>query len=167
MNIELYIQSGIVESYVLGLVTPEEAAEFEQLLPHYPILKEHLAEFGYELELFAIDHEIPPPPDVWTRIEDRVRELPDLRRTWGDGTRREKETAEGYIPIDSSTSHIRVRKYWRTLFILVFILSKILLVLSIYYFLEYRHKNEQVQQLQEELHLVSPASRLGAGSSHP
>jgi len=151
VNIELYIQSGIVESYVLGLATPEEAAEFEQLLPHYPILKEHLSQFGYELELFAIDHEIPPPPDVWERIQDRVRELPDVRRVAKDGKRQEKEQEGGYIPVDASISHIRVRKYWRTLFIIVFILSKIFLILSIYYFLEYRHKSEQVHQLQEEL----------------
>jgi hypothetical protein len=62
LNIELYIQSGIVESYVPGLATPTEREEFEQLMPHYPELKAVLSDFEYQLELFAIDNEEPPPP---------------------------------------------------------------------------------------------------------
>src|ERR1700754_776907 len=141
----------------MGLATAAEAAEFEQLLPHYPVLKEHLLQFGYELELFAIDHEIPPPPDVWGKIQERVREVPDVRRTWENRDQEPKETSSGYIPIESSTTHIRVRKYWKTLFLIVFILAKIFLVLSIYYFVKYQGKQEQVQQLQEVIRQVTPA----------
>jgi hypothetical protein len=80
VNIELYIQSGIVESYVLGLASPAEVAEFEQLLPHFPLLKDALSDFEYQLELFAIDHEVPPPPGSRERIEARLREMPAVRR---------------------------------------------------------------------------------------
>ena len=81
VNIELYLQSGIVESYALGLATPLEVAEFEQLLPHYPELKERLSDFEYQLELFAIDNEVPPPPGTKERIEARLR---DAAGTPGD-----------------------------------------------------------------------------------
>ncbi|HXO78137.1 MAG TPA: hypothetical protein VN824_22940 [Puia sp.] len=153
MNIELYLQSGIVESYALGLATAPEVAEFEQLLPHYPELREVLSDFEYHLELFAIDNEEPPPPGIKERIEARLREIPavpETRQDKGHNYRRQKRTGE-YIPVEVSTPYIRVHKHWRTFFIAVFILSKILLGLAIYYFLEYRHSQKHVQQLEEQL----------------
>jgi len=161
VNIELYLQSGIVESYALGLATPLEAAEFEQLLPHYPELKESLSDFEYQLELFAIDSEVPPPPGTKERIEARLREipaLPEIREDKGRGSRRQKRTGE-YIPVEVSSPYIRVHKRWRTFFIAVFILSKILLGLAIYYYLEYRHTQKHVQQLEEQL------DKTGAGET--
>jgi hypothetical protein len=161
VNIELYLQSGIVESYALGLATPPEVAEFEQLLPHYPELREVLSDFEYHLELFAIDNEVPPPPDIKERIEARLREIPavpEVRQDKGRSYRRQKRAGE-YIPVEVSTPYIRVHKHWRTFFIAVFILSKILLGLAIYYFLEYRHTQKHVQQLEERL------GKTGAGGA--
>jgi hypothetical protein len=144
VNIELYLQSGIVESYALGLATPREVDEFEQLLPHYPELKEALRDFEYHLELFSIDNEVPPPPDVRQRIEDRLRTLPAIpdpvwRGTPGDRTE--------YVAAKESSDHLRVHKIWRTLFIVVFVLSKIFLILAIYYFIQYRHAEKRINPL--------------------
>jgi hypothetical protein len=152
VNIELYIQSGIVESYALGLATPFEVAEFEQLLPHFPELQEALSEFEYHLELFSLDNEVPPPPGLREKIKGRIRELPVVPEKGADGDRvRGEKKATEYIPVEVSTPYIRVHKRWRTFFIIVFVLSKILLALSIYYFLEYRHTQKHVQQLEEQL----------------
>ena len=159
VNIELYLQSGIVESYALGLATPLEVAEFEQLLPHYPELREVLSDFEYHLELFAIDNEVPPPPGTKERIEARLRETPAppaIRQEQERHYKRQKRRGE-YIPVEVSTPYIRVHKHWRTFFIAVFILSKILLGLAIYYYLEYRHTQKHVQQLEEQL------GKTGAG----
>jgi len=136
VNIELYLQSGVVESYALGLATPQEADEFEQLMPHYPELKEALRDFEYHLELFSIDNEVPPPAEVRNRIEDKLRELPAIpgARQWG--TRRDRTD---YVAAKETSQYIRVHKVWRTLFIAVFVLAKIFLILAIYYFIAYRH----------------------------
>jgi len=150
VNIELYIQSGIVESYVLGLATTGEAEEFEQLLPHFPELKEALADFEYQLELFAIDNELPPPPGSREKIEVRLRERPAVRRPVHEERRSKRNSQGEYIRVDVTSDQIKVHKYWRTVFICVFILSKILLALSIYYFLEYRHAEKQLIQMQQQ-----------------
>ena len=151
LNIALYIQSGIVESYALGLATPPEVAEFEQLLPHYPELKEVLSDFEYQLELFSIDQEIPPPPGAKEQIEARLREMPLVRRPEsGRGRYRREQSAEYISVAPASSTHISVHKNWRIFLIAVFILSKIFLALSIYYFLEYRHAQKQIIQLQEQ-----------------
>jgi hypothetical protein len=140
VNIELYMQSGIVESYALGLATLPEKAEFEQLLPHYPELKEALTEFEYHLELFAIDHETPPPPDTVERIAAKLRDAPEVRRSGGGYRSLHGGRAANYLSVEATSNHIRVHKIWRTLFIAVFILAKIFLILAIYYFIEYRSK---------------------------
>ena len=49
MNIKDYISSGQVESYVLGLSSPEERQEFEELCARYPELV--LARDDFELAL--------------------------------------------------------------------------------------------------------------------
>ena len=145
MNIELYIQSGIVESYVLGLATPAEREEFEQLMPHYPELKVVLSDFEYQLELFAIDNEEPPPPGVRERIQARIQDLPAVRPSKHGNGRRHERKDPGYLHVQTSSNHIRVHKAWRTLFVVIFILSKIFLALAIYFFLEYRHMKAAVQ----------------------
>jgi len=163
VNIELYIQSGIVESYALGLATPLEIAEFEQLLPHFPELKEALADFEYHLELFAIDNEEPPPAGTRERIEARIRELPAMAGATRGGERkyRRGKSAGEYLPIEVSSPYIRVHRKWRTFFIAVFILSKIFLGFAIYYFLEYRHAQKHVRQLEQQLGKKEAAGAAG------
>jgi anti-sigma-K factor RskA len=79
MDMEQYIGSGIVESYALGLATAMEREEFEQLMPHCPELRTALSDFEYQLELFAIDNEVPPPPGLREQIQARIRETTMLR----------------------------------------------------------------------------------------
>jgi len=119
VNIELYIQSGIVESYVLGLASPGEVAEFEQLLPHFPELKDALSDFEYQLELFALDHEVPPPPGSRERIEARLRETPSVRPPIHEEKRYRRDASGDYIRVEASSGLIKVHKYWRTTFIAI------------------------------------------------
>jgi hypothetical protein len=145
VNIELYIQSGIVESYALGLATPVEREEFEQLVPHYPELKVALSDFEYQLELFSLDNEEPPPPEVRERIKARIRDIPAVRPSRGGNGRNREQRGTNYLHVETSSNHIRVHKAWKTLFIVIFILSKIFLALAIYFYLEYRHVKAEVQ----------------------
>lgn len=164
MNIELYIQSGIVESYALGLATPLEVAEFEQLLPLFPELREVLSDFEYHLELFAIDNEEPPPPGTRENIEARLREMPAVPRIQpNNGRQYRRRHSTEYIPVETSSPYITVHKAWRTWFIVFCILSKITLGFSIYYFLEYRHAQKQIQQLEEQLGKKEAAGAAGDG----
>ena len=145
MNIELYIQSGIVESYVLGLATPTEREEFDQLVPHYPELKVALSDFEYQLELFAIDNEEPPPPEVRERIQARIQDIPAVRPSKNGNGRGGARKGSSYLHVETSSNHIRVHKAWKTILVVIFILSKIFLALAIYYFLEFRHLQAQVK----------------------
>ena len=68
MNIQEYISSGIVESYVLGLASPEERSEFEQLCKQHSELLEARTAFELALEKQAMDNAIAPPAGLKNKI---------------------------------------------------------------------------------------------------
>jgi anti-sigma-K factor RskA len=68
VNIQEYISSGIVESYVLGLALPEERSEFEQLCKQYPELLKARTDFELALQKQAMDNAIVPPAGLKNKI---------------------------------------------------------------------------------------------------
>lgn len=68
MNVKEYIASGIVESYVLGLATPEEMAEFERMCAtHHEVMLAREA-FEKQLEQHALNNAIAPPVHLESQI---------------------------------------------------------------------------------------------------
>ena len=68
MNIQEYISSGIIESYVLGLADPEERMEFERLAEEYPELREARNAFEVSLENQMQYNVITPPDHIKSQI---------------------------------------------------------------------------------------------------
>lgn len=62
MNKQDFLASGLLEQYVLGLTTPEEAQEVEAHLEAFPELQEELFAMQEALEDYAALHAIPPAP---------------------------------------------------------------------------------------------------------
>ncbi|WP_121352947.1 anti-sigma factor [Flavisolibacter nicotianae] len=61
MNVKEYINSGIIESYVLGMATEAERQEFEQICASHPEVAEARDSFERSLET-ALMQEAPAPP---------------------------------------------------------------------------------------------------------
>ncbi|MBI1343923.1 MAG: hypothetical protein GC171_13400 [Terrimonas sp.] len=72
MNIQEYISSGIIESYVLGLASAEEKNEFEQFCRQYPEIREAREAFELLLEKQAMEQAVPPPPDLKQKIWGQI-----------------------------------------------------------------------------------------------
>lgn len=72
MNVQEYISSGIVESYVLGLASAEERAEFESMCRHYPEVLRARNEFELVLEQQAMQNAVTLPADMKQRVMDAV-----------------------------------------------------------------------------------------------
>ena len=68
MNIQGYISSGIIESYVLGLASNEERLEFEQLCLAHPELKAAREAFEISLEKHSLDNAVSPPAGIKQKI---------------------------------------------------------------------------------------------------
>ena len=73
MDIQEYISSGIIESYVLGLASPEEIAEFEKMCALYPELVAARTKFELSIEKQAFENAVIPPAGrkekIWSAIQ--------------------------------------------------------------------------------------------------
>ena len=76
MNIKEYIASGIVESYVLGLASEEENAEFEKLCLQYPELVAARNSFEVSLEKQAFENVPEPPAFAKQKFLDFINQQP-------------------------------------------------------------------------------------------
>lgn len=74
MNVQEYISSGIVESYVLGLASDEERREFEQSCAQYPEVLKARNDFELALEKQAMDNAIAPPSHLRDTIMLNVQQ---------------------------------------------------------------------------------------------
>ncbi len=68
MNLKEYIASGIIESYVMGLASEAERAEFEQMCAQYPELVAERRKFEESLEAYASEQAIRPPLEVKAKV---------------------------------------------------------------------------------------------------
>lgn len=64
MDTKAYIESGIIESYVLGMADEQEAAELEQLRLQYPEIGQAIEAFELSLEQNALANAVTPAPRV-------------------------------------------------------------------------------------------------------
>ena len=72
MNVQEYISSGIIESYVMGLASGSEREEFEQKCAQYPELVAARTEFEERMEKFALENAVPPPEGVKVRFLEAI-----------------------------------------------------------------------------------------------
>src|SRR5580692_10327943 len=60
INIKEYIESGVLELYVLGDASVEEAAEIEKLAETHPEIRKEIEEISKALEIYAEANAIEP-----------------------------------------------------------------------------------------------------------
>jgi anti-sigma-K factor RskA len=72
MNIEQYIQSGILEAYALGACSTAEQAEVEEMMSAHPEVKSALDAIHTDLEKLARAGAVTPPPALKARIMEAV-----------------------------------------------------------------------------------------------
>lgn len=68
MNVQEYIKSGIIESYVLGIATDSEREEFESMEALYPEIKEARIAFEKTLEDQLLRDAKEPPAELKTKV---------------------------------------------------------------------------------------------------
>jgi len=67
-DLKAYIETGILELYVLGDVTPAEKLQVEELASKHPAIKAELAEIERSMELYAGENAIEPSEYLRSRI---------------------------------------------------------------------------------------------------
>ena len=160
MNIEEYIESGILETYVMGAASEAETHELLRLKEQHPQIKFALKELEIDLEHIAEGMAVVPPPGMWLKINDSIDDLivapkqEPLRIVPGREEQTDNNDAADqnkFIEVEYESSHMRVHKTWKWVFAAVFVLSKIFLICAIYFYLENRQAQEQIKELKSEL----------------
>ncbi|MEO5947283.1 MAG: anti-sigma factor [Chitinophagaceae bacterium] len=72
MDIQQYISSGIIETYVMGLCSPAEEKELEQLRQQYPELDKAIIAYEDELEKNLLQHSTLPDAATDSRILNTI-----------------------------------------------------------------------------------------------
>ncbi len=67
-NVQAYIESGILELYVLGNVTPEEKLQVEEMMAAYQHVRAEVDEIERALEVYAHKNAVEPAADNRTHI---------------------------------------------------------------------------------------------------
>ena len=156
MEIKEYIESGVLEAFVIGSASEQEAQEVLRYKNQYPEIQSALNEIETDMERVAQYMAVPPPPNLWAKIEERIDGLvvsPDLSpaQKAEEQHRSNRSNDQQFIEVEGSNSHMRIHKIWRWVFAAVFVLGKIFLGFAIYYYLENRQAKEQIQELKTEL----------------
>jgi anti-sigma-K factor RskA len=143
VDIQAYIQSGIIESYVLGLTTAEETADIERLRIQFPEVEQAIEEFSIMLEEQAQSNAIAPPANVKAKIMAAIRdEEPGLNVSPVAPLSKNEE--------GSPVVHITYFRKWR----MVAAASVILLItsaaLNYYLYNKYAERNNAYQALLSE-----------------
>ena len=72
MNVQEYISSGIIESYVLGLASSEERREFESMCKQYPEILQARIDFELVLEKQAMQNTIVPSSIIKDQLLEKI-----------------------------------------------------------------------------------------------
>lgn len=88
MDIQAYIASGVIESYVMGLATEQECAELESLRKQYPEINAAIAEFEAALEAGAMANAQQPPAvvqqKIWQTLQSEFQQPPTINASFSE-----------------------------------------------------------------------------------
>ncbi|MCX2475750.1 anti-sigma factor [Pedobacter sp. MC2016-05] len=71
-NLKAYIESGVLELYVLGDLSPEEALQVEEMAAQYPEVKSELTAIEIAMESYAMENAVAPSADIETKLFEKL-----------------------------------------------------------------------------------------------
>jgi anti-sigma-K factor RskA len=132
VDTKAYIESGVIEAYVLGLATSEEAAELEMLRKQYAEVNEAIVAFERHLENTAFADAKQPPAFIKQKLNEQLaREF----RSNGSGR---------IVEMQKSSS---VRPFWKYVAAASVILLIVSSVLNFYLYNQYQTADTGYKQL--------------------
>ncbi len=71
-NLKAYIESGVLELYVLGDLSPEEMLQVEEMASQHKEVRDEIASIEEAMEQYAISNAIEPPKDIEQKLFDKL-----------------------------------------------------------------------------------------------
>ena len=76
MDVQAYIESGVLELYVMQALPDAERKEVESLAVQYPVIQAEIERIEEALHLYALDYAQAPRPDLKREILSKIPDLP-------------------------------------------------------------------------------------------
>ena len=162
MNKYQYLTDGLLESYLLGTLSPADKAEAAQLIATDPEVALELEELEVGMENYFLQHAVPPPPTIKAALHQRLVST-ELKKWEAPRTQeppRPEPARSPYVDVEVSDTHIRVHKYWRTALIAIFVLSKIFLAFGLYQYFKSNSLEQEIERLKATQQLTAPMPRV-------
>ena len=149
MDIKEYIASGIIESYVLGDVTPQEKQEVECMSSIYPEIRSHLITYQKKLEEIATANKIEPPKELKSKVLEAVYK--EIDKDLEQGSNNKSDSNEAKIVSINKKSVV-----WKVASAASFVLF---LVASGLYFSGYNSLINEKEQLAAEVNQLEEENK--------
>lgn len=157
MDIKAYIESGIIESYVLGLADEQETAELEQLANSHTEIKSAITRFETELEAHAFNNAIQPADSVkeniWKSLQDE----------WSDETATNTNSEESDNTLEVLSPVIEMKQTaakWKYIAAASMILFMASALLNYKWYTSYRETDTKYQALLTEKNTLQAGNDL-------
>ncbi|HWB28544.1 MAG TPA: anti-sigma factor [Chitinophagaceae bacterium] len=143
MDIKAYIESGIIESYVLGLATADEAAELEALSMQHAEIKEAVDAFALLVQNNITAESAAPPAELKQQIMDALSDefeepkvviMPPATQSTGGNE-------------ETKVVQITAPGIWRYVAVASIILFVVSAGLNVYYYNGYKSASDNYQAL--------------------
>jgi anti-sigma-K factor RskA len=73
VNPKEFIESGILESYIMGIASEQDRLEVERMAANYPEIQEELAAIERSMEMYSKAHSTDPPvglkDEIWSKLK--------------------------------------------------------------------------------------------------
>ncbi len=137
MNIQEYISSGKLESYVLGHLTPGEEKEVELLAAQHPEIRQEIDAIEVALEAYTESYAKTPSPSVKSRILKSIeKESKDIRR-------------------QDSTGSVRKMKQYSYLAAASVVLAILSIISSIYFYHNWQQAEQHILALETQNNIIA------------
>jgi anti-sigma-K factor RskA len=136
VNIQEYISTGIIESYVLGLASSPERAEFEAMCSAHPEIQKARDEFEQSLEKYFLDNSGMVKAAPWLK-EKIFAEI----QVASSSNQKTQERAAVY-PLQAVKTD-----WWRFIAVAAVILLLFSTIMNYYFFAQYRKYSNKYEEL--------------------
>jgi hypothetical protein len=148
-----FIESGILESYVLGLTTETEKDYILEKVLTDRDMTEYVMDLESDMMSFFNQGSVPPPPEAREIVQLRTarRDVQKKKHVFENRSSEQTKKKDEYLEIEVNDTHMKVHKLWRPAFIAVFILSKIFLIAGLYYYFKTNSLEQENAKLKAEI----------------
>jgi len=125
LNISNYIESGIIERYLLGLASPEQEAELLHLRQIYPLLELEITAAELRFEDKLLEEGVAPPCELKNSVLQRIKPGSGKKeRAWNSySSHGHANHSNTYIQLEPFWNRrISVSMWWRCAFIALVVL---------------------------------------------